>query len=84
VLGNKGNFYGVVYAPTSDIQVSNLGNTYGGIAGATVTYNNPGSFVQDVNVPSLVTTGALGVYYTTAWHECQAQPTTPGDPMSGC
>jgi hypothetical protein len=84
VLGNQGSFYGTVFAPTSDIQVSNQGNTYGAIAGSTVTYNNPGSFVQDVNVPSIVTTGALGLYFRTAWSQCQAQPTSASDPMSGC
>ncbi|MGI8863361.1 MAG: hypothetical protein ACR2JH_03005 [Solirubrobacteraceae bacterium] len=84
LLGNKGDFYGTVYAPTSDISVSNQGNTFGAILGSTVLYNNPGSFQQDVNVPSLVTTGILGVYFRTAWSECGVPSPTGPNAMAGC
>ena len=84
LLGNKGDFYGTIYAPTSDVSVANQGNTYGAIAGSTVTYSNPGFFQQDVNDPSLVTTGTLATYYRTAWGECQAQAPVASNPMSGC
>jgi hypothetical protein len=83
-LGQGTDFYGTLYAPTSDVKITNSANTYGGVAGRTVTFNNPGSFFQDVNIPSLVTTATLAVYYRTAWTECKADPTSSTNPMSGC
>jgi hypothetical protein len=84
LLGNRGDFYGTVYAPNSDVAVSNQGNDYGAVLGSTVMYNNPGFFEQDVNVTSLITTGALGIYFRTAWSDCQIKPTVASNPMSGC
>jgi Tfp pilus assembly protein PilX len=83
-LGQGTDFYGTLYAPTSDINLANTGNTYGGVAGRTVTYDNPAQFTQDVNDPSLVTTATLAIYFRSAWTECNAQPTVASDPMSGC
>lgn len=83
VLGQGSEFYGTVYAPTSDIRVENKAGTAGAIQGRVVIYNNPGKFTQDNNVTSIVTTGALGTYYSTAWHQCRSAPVS-ADPMSGC
>lgn len=83
-LGQGTDFYGTLYAPTSDVKIGNTANTYGGVAGRTVTYNNPGVFTQDANVPSLVTTATLGIYFRTGWTECASQPTSAANPRSGC
>lgn len=83
-LAQGTSFYGTVYAPTSDVMMANTGNSYGAVAGRTVTFNNPGTFTQDVNAPSLVTTATFAIYYRSAWTECNAQPTVASNPMSGC
>jgi Tfp pilus assembly protein PilX len=82
-IGGQGNFYGTVFAPTSDVIVGNPGENAGAVEGRTVTYENKGSFTQDQNVKTLVTTTSLGTYFPTAWHECSS-PTPPPDPMGGC
>ena len=82
-LGQSSNFYGTVYAPESDVKITNTGSTYGGIAGRTVTFDNPGSFTQDVNVTKLITTATQALYFRTAWVQCYSQPSTT-NPMSGC
>lgn len=81
-LGQKGNFYGTIYAPTSDVQIANTGNNYGGVLGQTVTYANPGTFTQDVNVTTLVTTAARALYFRSAWTDCAVQPTVITNPMT--
>jgi Tfp pilus assembly protein PilX len=83
-LGQSTNFYGTVYAPESDVYIGNTGSTYGGIAGRTVTFDNPGTFTQDVNVTKLITTATQALYFRTAWIQCYSQPTSATDPMSGC
>jgi Tfp pilus assembly protein PilX len=82
-IGGQGNFYGTVYAPTSDVSVGNPGENAGAVEGRTVTYENKAKFEQDQNVKTLVTTSSLGTYFPTAWHEC-GMPTPPADPMAGC
>jgi hypothetical protein len=82
-LGQSSNFYGTVYAPESDVKITNTGATYGGIAGRTVTFDNPGSFTQDVNVTKLITTPTQALYFRTAWIQCYAQAGGT-NPMSGC
>jgi Tfp pilus assembly protein PilX len=85
VVGQGTAFYGTIYAPTSDIEIGNKGSFFGAIAGQTVTYNNPAIFQEDQNVPSIVTTGALGIYFPTAWTECGSpMPPASGDPMASC
>jgi hypothetical protein len=83
-LGQSSNFYGTVYAPESDVKITNTGSTFGGIAGRTVTFDNPGSFTQDVNVANLITSATRALYFRSAWTECRAQPTINTNPMSGC
>jgi Tfp pilus assembly protein PilX len=83
-LGQGGDFYGTLYAPTSDVSIGNTGNNYGGVLGSTVTYSNPGTFTQDVNVTTLVTTAARALYFRSAWTDCAVQPTVVTNPMSGC
>ena len=62
----------------------NTGNSSGGVGGSTVEYSNQGFFEQDVNIPTLVMTGALGIYYRTFWSECsQPQPAVASNPMGG-
>jgi hypothetical protein len=43
----------------------------------------PDWIVTRPSVTSIVTTGALGTYYSTAWHQCRSAPVS-ADPMSGC
>jgi Tfp pilus assembly protein PilX len=83
-LGQSSNFYGTVYAPESDVKINNTGQTFGGIAGRTVTFDNPGTFTQDVNVANLITTATLAIYFRSAWTECYPNPTVSTNPMSGC
>jgi Tfp pilus assembly protein PilX len=83
-FGQAGTFYGTVYAPESDVKITNTGQTYGGIAGRTVTFDNPGTFTQDVNVTNLITTAIRALYFRSGWTECYPQPTVSGNPMSGC
>jgi Tfp pilus assembly protein PilX len=83
-LGQSSNFYGTVYAPQSDVKIGNTGQTFGGIAGRTVTFDNPGTFTQDVNVTTLVTAAQQALYFRTGWTECHLQATNSNDPMSGC
>jgi Tfp pilus assembly protein PilX len=83
-IGGQGEFYGTVYAPQSDVKVSNPGKNAGAIEGRTVTYENKGSFKQDTNVTTLLTTTSLGTFHPAAWHECGSPTEPPADPMSGC
>jgi hypothetical protein len=83
-FGQSGNFYGTVYAPESDVKITNTGQTFGGIAGRTVTFDNPGTFTQDVNVTNLITTAIRALYFRSAWTECIPNPTVTTNPMSGC
>jgi hypothetical protein len=84
-LGQTTAFYGTVYAPSTDIQVGQGGQIFGAIAGQSVIYGQSATFQEDSNVPSVVTTGALGIYFPTAWTECgSSTPPASGDPMSGC
>jgi Tfp pilus assembly protein PilX len=83
-FGQSGNFYGTVYAPESDVKITNTGQTYGGIAGRTVTFDNPGTFTQDVNVTNLITTAIRALYFRSGWTECYPSPTVSTNPMSGC
>jgi hypothetical protein len=83
-FGQSGNFYGTVYAPESDVKITNTGQTFGGIAGRTVTFDNPGTFTQDVNVTNLITTAIRALYFRSGWSECYPQPTVSTNPMSGC
>jgi Tfp pilus assembly protein PilX len=83
-FGQSGNFYGTVYAPESDVKITNTGQTYGGIAGRTVTFDNPGTFTQDVNVTNLITTAIRALYFRSGWTECIPQATVSTNPMSGC
>jgi Tfp pilus assembly protein PilX len=83
-LGQSSNFYGTVYAPESDVKITNTGQTFGGIAGRTVTFDNPGTFTQDVNVTNLITTAIRALYFRSGWTECYSQPTVSSNPMSGC
>lgn len=83
-LGQGSEFYGTVYAPTSDIKVENKAGTAGSIQGQIVIYNNPGKFIQDNNVTSIVTTGALGTYYSANWHQCKSEPVGASEPMANC
>ena len=83
-FGQSGNFYGTVYAPESDVKITNTGQTFGGIAGRTVTFDNPGTFTQDVNVTNLITTAIRALYFRSGWTECYPQPTVSTNPMSGC
>jgi hypothetical protein len=82
-LNNRADFYGTVYAPNSDVNVINQANTYGAVAGKTVTYTNNVSFYGDNNALTITTAGT-GTYFRTGWRECQPQPTTASDPLSGC
>jgi Tfp pilus assembly protein PilX len=83
-VGGNGEFWGTIYAPFSDVAVLNPGTSAGAVVGATVTFNNKGTFLQDRNVTKVITTAALGTYYRTAWHQCDSSAKEASKPMSNC
>jgi hypothetical protein len=83
ISGGGGEFWGTVFAPTSDVAILNKGLTAGAIVGATVTFNNPGKFEQD-HQDETITTTAKGTYYRSAWHQCKSELPSSTKPMAGC
>jgi type II secretory pathway pseudopilin PulG len=81
-LRNNGVFYGVLYAPTSTVELSNNGTFHGAIAGKTVTLDNNFSFAWSSAV-SNISAGTNGLYYRTAWAQCQTA-VPAANPMSNC
>jgi predicted acyltransferase (DUF342 family) len=81
-FSNNTDFYGTLYAPQSTINLSNNGTMYGSVAGNNVSLSPNGRFVSDAS-DLTIATGAAGIYFRTAWRECQPQATT-SDPQSGC
>jgi Tfp pilus assembly protein PilX len=82
-ISGAGEFWGTVFAPTSDVAVLNKGLTAGAIVGATVTFNNPGKFEQD-HQDETITTTAKGTYYRSAWHQCKSEAPSATKPMADC
>jgi hypothetical protein len=80
-LSGNGNFYGLVYAPNSDVSVSGNGVVSGALAGRTVNISGNG-FNWDSRAGT-VSASTNGLYYRTAWAQCTPAPTT-SDPGSGC
>jgi hypothetical protein len=83
MLDNSVEFYGSVYAPDSTVQAHNSVNIWGGLAGDKIRLFNSVSFrVTD----AVRTAPALkpGAVRRTGWAECREDPTTVGDPESGC
>jgi type II secretory pathway pseudopilin PulG len=83
MLDNSVEFYGTVYAPDSTVQAHNSVQVFGGLAGDKIRLFNSVTFeITDAarTAPAL-TPGAVR---RTGWTECRTDPTTIGDPESGC
>jgi Tfp pilus assembly protein PilX len=83
MLDNSVNFYGAVYAPNSTIQAHNSVRFYGATAADKVIFFNSVDFfltgeMLDKPPP------APGAAQRKGWAECRPEPTTAGDPESGC
>lgn len=81
-LSNNTAFYGLLYAPTSKVELSNNARTWGAISAREVEMKNNATFNGDPNATAITTSGG-GLYYRTAWRECRPAATT-SDPGSGC
>lgn len=80
-LSGGSAFYGVLYAPLSAVGVSGGAGVYGGIAGLSVNMSG-GSFTWESSVSTL-SAGTSGLYYRTAWEQCQAPNTSTLNTSSG-
>ena len=80
---NQGILYGTIYAPQSWYHLNNQAGVVGGVAANQLTIDNQFHFSWDSRDSSLQARTA-GVYFRTAWHECQPAPTSGNDPQSGC
>jgi Tfp pilus assembly protein PilX len=82
---NNTDFWGLVFAPQSTLNMSNSSNNstfWGGISGRIVNVSNNFHFTWWSTLGSLQGR-TTGTYYRTAWAQCRPSPTT-GDPASGC
>ncbi len=79
---NNGVFYGVIYAPTSTVELSNNANFNGAISADTVQLDNNFSFNWNANAGTLDAT-TQGLYYRTAWARCSISYSNT-TPSSGC
>jgi type II secretory pathway pseudopilin PulG len=83
MLDNSVQFYGSVYAPDSTVQAHNSVSIYGGLAGDKIRLFNSVNFRITAAVrtaPAL----APGAALRKGWTECKTQPSSAGDPESGC
>ena len=80
---NQGVIYGTIYAPQSWFHLNNQAGIVGGVAAAQLTVDNQFHYTWDNRDSSLVARTA-GVYFRTAWKECQPTAPNANDPQSGC
>jgi Tfp pilus assembly protein PilX len=80
-ISGNGNFYGILYAPKSQVSISGNGIVSGGVAGRTVSISGNG-FNWDSRAATLQAS-STGLYYRVAWSQCT--PTWTGtNPGSSC
>jgi hypothetical protein len=80
-VGNA-DFYGVLYAPQSTVNVSGNGVFNGAISGASVNFN--GNAFNWSSSASTLQGSTTGAYYRTAWAQCTPTAPTTNQPGSGC
>lgn len=80
-ISGNGNFYGVLYAPNSQVTISGNGIISGGLAGRTVTISGNG-FNWDSRAGTLQAS-STGLYFRTAWAQCTPAYTTSA-PGANC
>lgn len=81
-LSNNTAFYGLLYAPTSKVEIRNNAGSWGAVSAREVEMSNNATFTGDSNATAITTSGG-GLYYRTAWRECRPAATS-ADPGSGC
>jgi Tfp pilus assembly protein PilX len=82
VLNVSVDFNGTIYAPTSTVRLNNSIKMDGGIAANAIVFENSIEFDNPNTVREKVP--AVGPVRRLSWVECLSQPTTAGDPESGC
>jgi hypothetical protein len=83
MLDNSVNFYGGVYAPNSTVQAHNSVKIWGSVAADKVRFYNSIEFTLTGPEIDEDPEGA-GAAARRGWRECRSEPTTAGDPESGC
>ena len=83
LLDNSGHFSGSVYAPTTTVEANNSIHWWGAIGADKIRFNNSVEF-QLTKAVKERPSGSQGAALRTAWGECRPDPTTAGDPESGC
>jgi Tfp pilus assembly protein PilX len=83
LLNNSSGFEGMIYAPNTTVELNNSGKMKGAIAADKIRFNNSVEFelTDAVKDTAPTTSGGIG---RGSWVECRPQPTTAGDPESGC
>jgi Tfp pilus assembly protein PilX len=83
ILVNSASFEGMIYAPKTTVELNNSGKMKGAIAADKIRFNNSVVFelTDAVKDSAPVTAGGID---RGNWVECRPEPTTAGDPQSGC
>jgi hypothetical protein len=85
-MNNNNTCVCVVYAPQSTVLLSHSSKNSaltGAVSGSVVNVSNNFTFTYSGSAGTL-TARTTGVYYRSAWSQCTPQPTTTGNPDSGC
>jgi Tfp pilus assembly protein PilX len=83
MLDNSVQFYGGVYAPNSTVQAHNSVKLWGSVAADKIRFYNSIEFYltgPTIDEPA----ESPGAAARRGWGECRPEPTTAGDPESGC
>lgn len=68
VLKNSADFYGVIYAPTAQVDLRNSGDFYGAIVANDIVAHNSAQFHYDRDLGN-IRRGTVGDYQLVAWRE---------------
>jgi hypothetical protein len=73
----------MINAPNTTVELNNSGKMWGAIAADKIRFNNSVEFTltSAVSDSAPVTAGGIDRGH---WVECRPEPTTAGDPESGC
>jgi hypothetical protein len=83
LLNNSSGFEGMINAPNTTVELNNSGKMKGAIAADKIRFNNSVVFELTDAVKDSAPTSSGGIGRGN-WVECRPQPTTAGDPESGC
>jgi hypothetical protein len=81
-LSGQANFYGILYAPQSNVSLTGQGRVVGAVASKSASVSGQG-FNYDSRVSTLQAT-SNGLYYRTAWAQCAPAPPSSSTPQAGC